>query len=45
MCSLPNFQARNLEVFSQRRKKQKKKNEAKTVEIIIPEYESLEKSI
>jgi len=45
MCSLPNFQARDLEVLSQRRKKQKKKTEAKTVEIIIPEYESLEKSI
>lgn len=45
MCSLPNFQALDLEVLSQRRKKQKEKTEAKPVEIIIPEYESMEKSI
>lgn len=45
MCSLPNFQALDLEVLSQRRKKQKEKTEGKPVEIIMPEYESMEKSI
>jgi len=45
MCSLPNIQAMDLEGLSQRRKKQMKKTEAKTMKIIIPDYLSLEKSI
>lgn len=45
MCSLPNMQARDLEELLQRRKKQMKKTEAKTVKIIIPDYLSLENSI
>jgi hypothetical protein len=36
MCSLPNIQARDLEELLQPRKKQTKKTEAETIEIIVP---------
>jgi hypothetical protein len=45
MCTLPNFEARDLERLGQNRKKRIKKAEAKTVEIIIPEQPFLENPI
>ena len=46
MCSLPNIQAQDLEEFSQSRKKQIKKIETNTVEIVmIPKSQLLENSI
>jgi len=45
MCILPNFTKRDLTELGQNRKKETKKAEAKTVEIIIPEQPLLEKSI
>jgi len=45
MCSLPNIPARNLEELTQRRKNQTKKADAETVNIVMPVYQSLEKSI
>jgi hypothetical protein len=36
MCSLLNYQTRDLEERLQQRKKQMKKDEAETVEIIMP---------
>jgi hypothetical protein len=45
MCSLPNFQARDLEVHFQYRKKQKKKTEAETMELITSICQLLEKPI
>jgi hypothetical protein len=44
MCTLPNFEARDLEELKRNRKRETKKAEAKTVEIIIPE-QPLENSI
>jgi hypothetical protein len=37
MCILPNFEARDLEEFKKNRKKEVKKAEAETVEMVIPE--------
>lgn len=37
MCTLPNFATRDLEELEQNRKKEIKKAEAKTVEIIVLE--------
>jgi hypothetical protein len=37
MCTLPNFQVRDLEEYSKPRKKQTKKPKAETIEIIIPD--------
>jgi hypothetical protein len=37
MCTLPNFQVRDLEEFLEPRKKQTKKLEAETIEIIMPD--------
>jgi len=45
MCILPNFATRDLAELKQKRKKETKKAEAKTVEIIIPEHPLLENSI
>jgi hypothetical protein len=42
MCILPNFATRDLTELEQKRKKETKKAEAKTVEIIIPEQPLLE---
>jgi hypothetical protein len=45
MCNLPNFEARDLEALSRDRKRGKKKAEAKTVEIVIPEQPLLENQL
>jgi len=45
MCSLPNIPAWHLEELSQRRKKQMKKTEVKTVKTIITDYQPIENSI
>jgi hypothetical protein len=37
MCTLPNFQRRDLEEFLQPRKKQAKKPKAEAIEIIMPD--------
>jgi hypothetical protein len=42
MCILPNFVTYDLEEFRRNRKKETKKAEAKTVEIIIPEQPIVE---
>jgi hypothetical protein len=41
MCSLPNIQTRDLEELLQQRKKQTKKADAETIEIIMPAAISL----
>jgi hypothetical protein len=45
MCTLPNFEAWDLEELTRNRKRETKKAEAKTVEIVIPEQTLLENSI
>ena len=44
MCILPNFEARDLEEFKKNRKREGKKAEAETVEIVVAE-QPLEKPI
>jgi hypothetical protein len=36
MCTLPNMQTQDLEELLQPRKKQRKKTQAETIEIIVP---------
>jgi hypothetical protein len=42
MCILPNFATRDLTELEQKRKKETKKAEAETLEIIVPEQPLLE---
>jgi hypothetical protein len=45
MCILPNFAEGDLAEYKRKRKEERKKAEAETVEIIVPEQPLLEESV